>query len=44
MTARILQFPPFVVRLAEEDEAWLVTAASTAGCMAAASRQAPTPY
>ena len=24
MTARILQFPPFVVRLAEEDEAWLV--------------------
>ena len=26
MTARILQFPPFVVRLAEEDEAWLVIA------------------
>jgi hypothetical protein len=24
MTARILQSPPFVVRLAEEDEAWLV--------------------
>jgi hypothetical protein len=24
MTARIMQFPPFVVRLAEEDEAWLV--------------------
>jgi hypothetical protein len=24
MTARILQFSPFVVRLAEEDEAWLV--------------------
>jgi hypothetical protein len=23
-SARILQFPPFVVRLAEEDEAWLV--------------------
>jgi hypothetical protein len=22
--ARILQFPPFVVQLAEEDEAWLV--------------------
>ena len=24
MTAHILQFPPFVVRLSEVDEAWLV--------------------